>query len=179
MDMIPLRHYLFERVEALIPSFLIQHVPEQQESSEMEIKYTTATLPEPFSLVHTNYRCLDCSHEFDWLWSEDGALVKFQEVDGTEERWLATYGRGGYLELLQQLIPGFNQRNTITAKIAEQFDAAFIGLQKPSHNGHFYVVDRGVVCPRCKSKNLRVLLEKIVNNPPLDWVLYRDGILDG
>lgn len=139
----------------------------------METRYIRPRLPSRFYLVDTQYRCAQCDDVFHWIWSEDNALVKFQEKGGAEERWLSTYGEGGYLDLLQRLVPEVRDAEEITPRVVAAFDNAFAVYQEPSSNGNLFVVERGVACPHCGSRNLRILNERTIDTPSVKPMAYR------
>lgn len=126
---------------------------------------------EVYWVITTEYQCHACAISFDYR-SGGYELVKLEEVGGTEERWLPTFGPGGYLDLLRQLVPEFNPLSEIRPAITKSFDEKFAPYQVRSREGNSFSVARGPVCPSCGSKDLSSVKEAVALAPPVEWMAY-------
>lgn len=129
-------------------------------------------VPEIVQLVETILRCPDCGAIFTCRTSEDNMLVKFVDDSGTEEAWLPTFEEGGYLDVVEQCVPGFSRDQQITMQIFQRFEEKFRELlHKPASGGEWKVAS-GCFCPCCKNANTEILSERIVINPKVTWISY-------
>jgi hypothetical protein len=51
------------------------------------------------------YKCENCGNVFELTFTNGYDVIKLKEINGDEIRWLPTYGKGGYLDLITKLIP--------------------------------------------------------------------------
>ena len=102
------------------------------------VEYITAEKPSMFWVTETLYFCKQCNTEYMSLMPAGNELVKFVEINGCEERWLPTYTKGGYLDLLEALIHGFKRNDEITVRVGKEFEQKFSIYQKPSPNDNKY-----------------------------------------
>jgi len=123
--------------------------------------------PEPYSISETRFECRACGAVFQWRHADAYSLVKFISDDGSEERWLPTYGESGYLELLQRLVPSWRPESAITRSVADAFDRA-LGKLLERNNLTRFRIETGKVCPRCSSKELTIVSEVVLANPPIE-----------
>ena len=131
-------------------------------------------VPETYWITATHYRCRPGAHEFSWHWAEGGEIVKFVNTVGREERWLPTYGRYGYLELLERLVPGFLRDHEIGYEVANKFRQVLMELQSSVGLKDVYTVDeRPPTCPTCNTRELDEISHEVTVNPPVTWLDYR------
>ncbi len=122
--------------------------------------------PDPYSITVTRLKCRACGTFFEWRQADAYSLIKFVSDDGREERWLPTYGEFGYLDLLQRLVPSWKPDATITKSVADAFDCSLGELLKKNNLQRFRI-EEGKVCPSCASKELTILSENALVNPPI------------
>ena len=149
----------------------------------VDVKYC---LPEAISSTYAidriTMKCRNCSYEFKFL--EAGgmggyAIIKYQEVNGEEIRWLPTYGKGGYLYLMQKLLPDFRIENEITQQIAEEFNELLKAYTEPSTRGNLFALARfPKECPSCNSKELATLEEEILDSSDATWMKIDCSLLE-
>lgn len=118
-------------------------------------------------------QCNDCGAEFSLYLPSGNEIMKFVEEGGDDEKWLPVYGEGGYLELLEKLISGFSKEDSVSMKIAIEFEREFKRLQLPSTTGNKYSSLYENLCTKCSSKNLLMLAEEVLESPDIDWIKYK------
>ena len=127
-------------------------------------------------------KCRNCSYEFSFLVAGGMGgyeIVKYQEVDGDEIRWLPTYGKGGYLYLMEKLIHNFQMNDEITVQIAKQFDVLFRDHAEPSLRGKpFTLAQFPKECPSCHSKELSTLKEEALDSSDARWMKIDCSLLE-
>lgn len=131
-----------------------------------------SNIPELVQLVETNLRCRDCGSVFACRTSEDNMLVKFIDESGKEEAWLPTFEEGGYLDVVEQCVPGYSRDQQITMQVFRKFEKKFRDfLHKPPTGGDWKVAS-GCNCPDCNGSNTEFQSERIVINPKVNWITY-------
>jgi hypothetical protein len=135
------------------------------------IKYCIPELPEKYWVNQITYRCENCGNSFDVFIPNGNDIVKFKEINGSEIRWLPTYNKSGYIDLMTKLIKGHKLNDPIDMKKAAKFIAELQGYIKKSSNGNGFglSIDRRI-CPQCNSKKIRTLEENVLVNPELQWL---------
>jgi hypothetical protein len=136
------------------------------------MKYIQAETPSTLWANKITYLCDDCATIWDVIMPIDNEFIKFVEKEGDEERWLPTYEKGGYLDLLEKLIPGFKKHNKITVHIADEFEKKFCNFQEPSSNGQIFLMNFRVRCPKCNSHSIIIRNIESVINPDISWMRY-------
>lgn len=137
------------------------------------MRYIKPTPPQQYSVRKVFYSCNSCGKSFSVLQPYGNDVVKYVATDGEDERWLPTYGEGGYLYLMERLLPDFMQNQEITMAISRRFERVFSPLQKMSKNGLPFVLFIRARCSACGSTDLRTEKESLLNSPPLEWMEYR------
>ncbi|MHC1723771.1 MAG: hypothetical protein AB9836_11290 [Aminipila sp.] len=128
-------------------------------------------IPNRYIINSLLYKCKNCQNEYEHLLCKGNQLVKYIEKNGSEVRWLPTYGQGGYLDLLERLLENFKMNSEITMKNAKDFDIIFQNYTEKSANGNSFVISDGRhKCPNCESKELMLISEKILENPTINWM---------
>jgi hypothetical protein len=133
------------------------------------------TIPKAYWIREDLVRCKQCTAEFKVQFAHGNEVVKFIEDGGYEDRWLPTFEKGGYLDLLERLVAGYRREQQITMPIAKRFESAFKGIQEVSSAGKPFSVAIGARCPHCSSASVDVLDEQILASPPLKWLCYQSS----
>lgn len=137
------------------------------------MSYIQANPPKQYFVRNVRYTCNSCGASFSVLQPHGNDIVKYVSSDGAEERWLPTYGKNGYLHIMEQLISDFTQDQEITMAISKRFEEAFSAIQKPSQTGEPFVLFVRARCSACGSTNLNVVKESLMDTPLLDWMEYQ------
>ena len=142
------------------------------------MKFCNPEIPEIYWVNCINYSCKDCGVTFGIAIPNGNDLIKLKEMNGNEEKWLPTYGKGGYLDLLQKLLPDFQIKHELTHKKASEFIAELNKNCEKSFNGNGYNFDYfNAVCTNCNSKNTEYVCEKGLINPVLPWLKISCGLM--
>jgi hypothetical protein len=102
-------------------------------------------------------------------------LVKFIVPEGDDERWLPTYGNGGYLYLMERLVPGFSREQEVSMEIYRRFEMEFSRVQVKSTTGQTFIVSTRARCPVCGTMNLDCAGDALLDTPSLEWMEYELG----
>ena len=120
------------------------------------------------------YECKECGNIFIHELPLDDDLVKLIEKDGTDIKWLPMFGIGGFLDLVQKIAPEFSGvefTEVISMKVKKIMEDSLPKYTKRGIGDNGFIVGGyDHICPKCKSKELKELDEKIIENPKLDWV---------
>ncbi|QHI73481.1 hypothetical protein [Aminipila terrae] len=135
------------------------------------IKFCMPELPEKYWVNNLTYKCESCGSTFEVLIPNGNDIVKFKEINGSEIRWLPTFSKGGYIDLMTKIIEGHKLNDSIDMKKATLFISKLQGyIEKSSHgNGFELSVDKRI-CPQCNSENLKIIQENVLVNPELQWL---------
>lgn len=135
------------------------------------IKYCIPELPEKYWVNHLTYKCESCENSFEALIPNGNDLVKFKEINGSEIRWLPTYNKGGYIDLMTRIIKEHKFNDPIDMKKATHFIAQLQGYIEKSIDGNGFElsIDKRI-CPKCNSKNIKTVKENVLVNPELQWL---------
>lgn len=134
----------------------------------------TGIVPPEYYVVEVECKCRKCGVKFGYRKCIDDSLVKFIDSSGLEEAWMPTYGDGGYLNLLETLVPGFDSHHqAITVPISRRFEIAFSEFQSPPTSGGRWSIGVRPICPQCGTTNVKQLTETVLYNPELAWAKYR------
>lgn len=135
-------------------------------------------MPKSYWINKITYKCKKCGFEFVHLILNGYEIVKCKEENGIEIRWLPTYGKGGYLDLLCKLIPNHKSDDEITMKESNEFNAKFGNFVETSLNGNKFIIDNGSVqCIKCKSNELQLVSEHVLTSPELNWLKIDGNLL--
>lgn len=129
--------------------------------------------PRVYQIRREHCQCRACGHEFTQMMAADNALIKFVNDVNTEEGWLPTYEPGGYLDLLERLVPDYHRSEPITMSISDRFTTEFRKIQQPPESGGYWNFAIGGRCVQCASKQLDVTAEELLDTPPLEWITYQ------
>jgi hypothetical protein len=135
--------------------------------------FVSAKVPKHYAIRREYRRCNACDISFEVNFSAADDLVPFQDSSSSEIRWMPTYENGGYLDLLELLVPAYSQGDRITHRVSQAFESAFEVIQeKPLSGGMFRIWAVGG-CPSCGSCD-KIIIESnsILRRPPLTWIRY-------
>ena len=143
------------------------------------MKFCYPEIPEINWVNCITYKCKDCGITFDIAVPNGNDTIKLKEIDGNEEKWLPTFGKGGYLDLLQKFFPDFSVEYKITQKRASIFISELNKhCEKSLHDNGFsfdYFVDN---CTNCYSPNTEYVREKCLASPELSWLRISCKLLE-
>lgn len=109
--------------------------------------------------------------------------VKLIEKDGTDIKWLPLNGIGGYLDLVNKVAPELATKFDRTSDAISMQVSKVMNIELPRYTesgpmGNGYVVGGyDHKCPYCKSQNLKLINETVIENPKLDWVKISCNLL--
>ena len=129
-------------------------------------------IPDVYWIKSYCCKCKKCGQEFQVMQPNGYDLVKFIELHGKEERWLPTYGVGGYLDIFCKLVTNHKPNDEITVKKANQFNRQIIKYTEKSDNGNGFVVGGyDIVCDNCGSEDISRVKENIFTSPTdIKWL---------
>jgi len=88
-------------------------------------------------------------------------------------------GKGGVVDLMTKLIPKFSINDEITMAISKQF---IVELNKYCEQGKtgngFEYCHMREECEKCRSTDLMLVKEKVLNNPELSWLKISCDLLE-
>jgi hypothetical protein len=143
------------------------------------IDYCLPEIPCKYWVTSIKCICKSCGHSFDLLLPKGDEIIKYQECNGNEIRWLPTYGKGGYLYLMVKLIPGFSVSDDVTMQLAKEFNKKLQLHIEPSNNGKlFTLADKYITCSKCKSKSIDFGKETVLVTPNLEWLKISCELMD-
>ena len=128
--------------------------------------------PKSYCINSLDYKCSICNEESTILVPHGNEIIKCKEVNGDETRWLPTYGNGGFLELLEILVPDNIQTNEVSIKIAREFERSLQPHMEKSTKGNlFTLVGLGRhKCFNCDSTELKLMKETMQVSPEVQWM---------
>ena len=136
-------------------------------------------MPEIYWVNRFTYKCKDCRVTFDIVTANGNDIIKLKEINGNEEKWLPTYGKGGYLDLLQKLLPDFSLKDEITQKKATIFISELNRhCERSIHNNGFDFDYFTTVCTNCHSKNTEYVSEERLVNSELSWLKISGSLME-
>jgi hypothetical protein len=121
-----------------------------------------------YLIKSVDYECKNCKNKFNLKMPLEDDIVKLIEKDGTDIKWLPTYGKGGFLDLVKKLVPEYWSNTMVYVKKLEPELLKY--TEKGKHGKGFILGANYPICPNCKNKEVRIISEKIIENPTLDWV---------
>lgn len=133
-------------------------------------KYCTPELPEMYWVNQSFYKCENCGNTFEICAPNGNEIVKLREINGSEIRWLPTFNKGGYIDLMTKVIKGHKVNDPINMEKATKFIAELQGYIEKSLNGNGFGLCIDTVCPRCNSKSIEINEENVLVNPELRWL---------
>ncbi len=138
----------------------------------MTKQFTQAAIPSSYQVRLDNCLCQDCHHEYECMMALDNVLVKFIDEASGEERWMPTFEKGGYLDLMSRLVPGSSPENEITMKDSGIFLKCFAEIQERPSSGGEFTFAMGCPCPKCGSRNHALVSKTVLDMPSLKWMRY-------
>ena len=141
--------------------------------------YSSVCGLDDYYIKNIKFECDCCKNKFHILFPLDDSIVKFSEINGTETRWLPTYGRNGYLDLMAKLIEGRKINDAIDMKTSLRFQKELQKYIKPSIKGNSFVLsDLRRKCPFCNSSSIKEIYSEILKNPEtIVWLEIDRGLL--
>lgn len=135
------------------------------------MNYCLPEIPKTYWIKKIVYRCKTCGYEFEHFVPNSDDIVKYKEKDGTEIKWLPTYGKGGYLDLMCKLVLNHKLNDQITMKISKEFNSKLSNFIETSSNGKIFVLDDNLtLCANCHSKELEYIGEYMLTSPEISWL---------
>lgn len=119
---------------------------------------------ENYCIQELECRCNDCNNQFSEYTTLNYELVCFEDEVG-KKYFLPTYGKYGYLDLLENLVDGWDLNEKITKKVAEEFEKK---LNKFTQ--HKVTMFDRVRCPYCKKDNVFIRKRNTLANCPINWL---------
>jgi hypothetical protein len=137
----------------------------------MEMRYCFPEIPEIYWLNKFEFQCKKCKHVFNILKPNGNEIIKYHEIGGTENRWLPTYGKGGYIYLFEKLFPKFKKNEPIDMKKVNELDKKLREYtEKSSNKNSFTSLYKEDECPKCSSTELIEINCKALIAPQIDWL---------
>lgn len=134
-------------------------------------EYCIPKIERSYSIRERVCKCRKCNEVFMLLIPNDNDIIKFQEINGSEVRWLPTYGKGGYIDLMAKLIDGHEYNDPIDMRKSKRFIENIQGyIEKTFAGNGFELSINKATCPKCNSKETETIEEKVVDNPDLEWL---------
>ena len=128
-----------------------------------------------------SFECKVCGCNFILDLPYDYDLVKLIEKNGTEVRWLPVYGVGGYLDLVEKLA-GVSYLGDLSGAKSMEMDRIMERelckyTEKGEYGNGFIIGGYKAICPNCNSKELKVIDERVIDNPKIEWVKISDDLI--
>jgi len=108
--------------------------------------------------------CNDCKIQFYDYMELNYELVCFKDEVG-KKYFLPTYGKYGYLYLLERLVDEWNENDRITKMVTEKFERKLNEITRYS-----VTLCNRVSCPVCKQCNVFVAKRNIIKNGSINWL---------
>lgn len=116
-----------------------------------------------YCIEELTYFCEKCQKKFFECVPSNYELVYFTLENG-EKRFLPTYGRYGYLDLLDRLVDEWKPNDEITESISIRF---ITELQKITP---YKVMFNEVKCPFCGNHNVLIMQRSPRFNRSIEWL---------
>jgi len=111
-------------------------------------------------------RCTVCGTVFQKNLPADYELVPFSCGDG-KTRFLPVYGPGGYLDLLERLVPGWTRDQAITAKVSGALEREL--SRRLPYPVELYSRAK-LRCPACGGQEFAIEQKQTILNAPIQWL---------
>ncbi len=132
------------------------------------MRYCVPELPNKYWVTQFTYKCQSCGFVFASCIPNDDGLVKFQEKNGDEVKWLPMYNKGGYIDLMKRIL---DYEGPIDMCISDKFIAELQKhIEKSSSGNEFYLSYHRAICPQCNSNRINTMKEIVLANPALQWM---------
>lgn len=120
---------------------------------------------ENYCIQELECRCNECNNQFPEYMPLNYELVCFKDDVG-KKYFLPTFGKYGYLDLLDKLVDEWHPNENITKHIVEQFEK---NLDKFTQH-KVSMFDSNIQCPFCKNNNILISKRNTLVNYPVDWL---------
>lgn len=126
-----------------------------------------------YCIEERTWCCTDCGHRFTEYAPLGGELACFDGEDGNRY-FLPVYGRHGYLELMERLMPERNPAKPILPDTVDEFLRRLCAVTAVRLSS----APARPCCPQCGGKTV---CEKrtTLHNHPVAWVSISEHFLDG
>lgn len=108
--------------------------------------------------------CNDCKNQFYDYMELDYELVCFKDEVG-KKYFLPTYGKYGYLYLLEKLVDEWRPNDTITKNITEKFEKKINEVTQ-----YKVTLSYMAECPSCKKCNVFINKRNTIVKGPINWL---------
>lgn len=108
--------------------------------------------------------CKECKNEFIDYVPANYELVCFS-LNDHEKRFLPTYGKYGYLDLLGKLVVGWSQNDRITKEISDRFEQE---LQKIVP--YKVKMNKTQCCTLCGSNKIQIMQRSFRQDIEVNWL---------
>lgn len=108
--------------------------------------------------------CNDCKIQFYDYMELNNELVCFKDEVG-KKYFLPTYGKYGYLYLLEKLVDEWSPNDTITKNITERFEKKINEVTQ-----YKVTLSYRVECPFCKKCNVFINKRNTIVKGPINWL---------
>ena len=133
----------------------------------------------PFMKISLDNYCVDeldcvcktCKKEFSECAPSDYELVCFLLENG-EKRFLPTYGKYGYLDLLGRLVSDWNPAKPITESVSNQFIAELQNITP------YQIKEYQLICPSCGSTAIQVMKKTAQYGRTVKWLEINQSLID-
>src|SRR5690606_20403333 len=88
---------------------------------KMSENWVEPSIPSSFWMRQVSCKCMSCGTEYECDLASGNEIIKFSEDGGGEVKWLPVFERGGYMELLEKLVPDYSRKDKITMSVARIF----------------------------------------------------------
>lgn len=118
-----------------------------------------------------NCVCKTCTKKFSECVPSNYELVCFLLENG-EKRFLPTYGKYGYLDLLGRLVSDWNPAKPITKSVSNQFIAELQNITP------YKIRESLLQCPSCGSSAIQVMKRTAQYGRTVKWLEINQSLID-
>lgn len=119
---------------------------------------------ENYCIQELECMCNECKNHFYDYMELNYELVCFRDEVG-KKYFLPTYGKYGYLYLLEKLVDEWSAKDEISKKISDKFEKE---LNKFTQNK--VKINGRVECPFCKKCNVSINKRNTIAKGPINWL---------
>lgn len=132
-------------------------------------KYYAPKLPTKYWVNSLQYLCENCKKIFEIDIPKGDDIVKFENQDLSQMRWLPVYGDNGYISLFKKFYPSY--KGEMYPKIVNEFITKLNNhIEKVYATDYYQISYDKHECIYCKSRRIKILKENVLENPNLDWM---------
>ena len=93
-------------------------------------------------------------------------------LENGEKRFLPTYGKYGYLDLLGRLVSDWNPAKPITESVSNQFIAELQNITP------YQIKEYQLICPSCGSTAIQVMKKTAQYGRTVKWLEINQSLID-